>query len=254
MPVESPSPDAWFMARSAAGSTRPQLYCLPHAGAGASTYRQWPNLLPGVDVVPVQLAGRESRFTEPPSTSARRIVEQLAPLLARRAQRPFALFGHSMGALLAYELAHALHALGNSPGHLFVSGYSSPRLPRPTQHAPVHAMSDPDVVAHLTSLDGTAAEVLEHPELLEMLLPVVKADFAVCETYQHPDRPPLDLPVTVLGGLDDAGADRAGLLAWEELTTGDLAVHQFPGGHFYLHDQLEHVLHIIASKVPDFAR
>jgi surfactin synthase thioesterase subunit len=254
MPVEHASPDAWFTAQGTDADVEVQLFCLPHAGAGASTYRQWTTLLPCIEVIPVQLAGRESRFDEPLLTSASEIIEKLAPPLALRAQRPFALFGHSMGALLSYELAHALHALGNPPARLFVSGYAAPQLPRTTHSAPVHRMPDLGVIKHLTSLDGMAAEVLEHPEFLRMLLPVVKADFEVCETYEHPERPPLDVPITVLGGLDDIGADLAGLLAWERLTTSTFTVHQFPGGHFYLHDQLERVLRIVKSGVSDLAR
>ncbi|WP_235030415.1 thioesterase II family protein [Nonomuraea solani] len=234
----------WFAAENTAPEAAAQLFCLPHAGAGASAYRDWQDKIgPDVEVVPVQLPGREARFAEPFVTSATEMAAALAgPLLERATgDRPFALFGHSMGALLAYELTHQLIAYGRPPVHLIVSGYAPPHLPYDPAYQIVHQMPDPRLVAHIEALQGTAGEVLDHPELLELLLPVIRADYELCETYRFEDRPPLPVALTALGGADDPEAGEKTLPAWRELTAASFTVDIFPGGHFYLHAHLDEV-------------
>jgi surfactin synthase thioesterase subunit len=216
-----------------------RLFCLPHAGAGASAYRDWPaRLAPDVEVVPVRLPGRETRRREPLARSVAELVADVAPQVT--AGGPFALFGHSMGALVAYELTHTLCAQGRTPVHLFVSGQQAAHLRAPGDD--VHTLTDDDLADHVAELSGTPREVLDHPGMLDYLLPILRADFAVCETYEHLPRPPLDVPLTALGGTDDEVLAGDGLTPWRELTTAATTVRQFAGGHFYLHDHLDDVI------------
>lgn len=218
-----------------------KLFCLPHAGAGVAAYRDWPaRLAPAVEVVPVRLPGRETRRREPLAHSVAELVADLAPPLLAAAHGPFALFGHSMGALVSYELAHALCTAGRPPVHLVVSGQQAPHLPAPGED--VHALPDDELVEHVTELSGTPREVLAYPGMLEYLLPIMRADFELCETYEHTPRPPLDVPITALAGADDEICTGDALTAWQELTTAAATAHLFPGGHFYLHDHLDEVI------------
>lgn len=231
-----------------AGAIR--LFCLPHAGAGASAYRDWPLVLaPGIEVVLVQLPGRESRYGEPARRSVQDLVAELTEPLADRAGESFALFGHSMGALLGYELAHALSALGKPPRHLFVSGQDAPHLP--PARPPTHNLPDDELVASITELEGTSAEVLAQPELMQLLLPVFRADLAVCETYT-PHWGPLRVPITALGGRRDPGVSPGRLRAWGSLTSAGFDLAVFDGGHFYLHDgALDDVAAVLTSRLSE---
>jgi surfactin synthase thioesterase subunit len=164
-----------------------------------------------------------------------------------RASRTFALFGHSMGALLAYELAHALVGRARPPAHLIVSGCVAPNVP--TAGPAVHRLPDAGLVEHVRSLDGTADEVLQHERMRRILLPVLRADFAVCETYRFPGHPPLAIPITVLGGMDDPTAPAGQLDAWKGLATGPMRVVRIAGGHFFLHERLDEVLGLVGAAL-----
>ncbi|MEV7389551.1 alpha/beta fold hydrolase [Streptomyces sp. NPDC091215] len=210
-----------------------RLFCLPHAGAGASAYRDWPELLaPDIEAIPVQFPGRENRFREPALHSASELVAELLEPFASRAGHNFTLFGHSMGALLAYELAHEMSALGKPPGHLFVSGLGAPHLPR---EGPVlHRLPDDELIAVVDQLEGTSPEVLAQPELVQLLLPLFRADLRVWETYV-PHRGPLRVPITAMGGRQDPGVALDRLAAWGSLTSAGFRLQAFDGGHFYHH-------------------
>ncbi|MFC4330134.1 thioesterase II family protein [Streptomyces andamanensis] len=224
-----------------------RLFCLPHAGAGASVYRDWPGLLaPRVEAVPVQLPGRESRHRERALHTAAELVADLRDPLAGRAGPDYALFGHSMGALLCYELAHALSALGRPPRHLFVSGLGAPHLPLTGPR--LCDLPDEELLTVIAELEGTSAEVLAQPELVRLLLPLFRADLEVWETYAH-DRGPLRVPVTAMGGRSDPGVGLDLLGAWGELTTADFRVEVFDGGHFYHHAAPERVTAVIKEQL-----
>lgn len=247
---------AWFpfASQPQAAGARCQVFCLPHGGGGASAYREWmARSAPEVEVVPVQLPGRESRVAEPTCRSASELVERLLEPLLARADRPFALFGHSMGALLAYELAHALVRRGRTPLHLFVSGLDAPQL-RDTSGPQMHTWPDERLAQSLTTLRGTPPEVLASPELLRMLLPVLRADAAVTETYRHVPRSPLPLPVTVLNGRDDALVDAAHLAGWSELSDKPVQFIDFDGDHFYLRTAADAVLSALTGALLDGLR
>ncbi|WP_405590542.1 thioesterase II family protein [Streptomyces sp. NBC_01190] len=227
-----------------------QLFCLPHAGAGASVFRDWPeSLAPGIDVVPVQLPGRESRLREPARRSASELVDLLLEPLANRAGPDFALFGHSMGALLCYELAHEFTARGTPPRHLFVSGLEAPYLPSEGER--LYNLPDDELWAAITKLEGTSQEVIAQPELVRLLLPTFRADLEVWATYR-PHRGPLDVPMTAMGGRDDPSVSVEGLAAWESLTSADFRLAVFDGGHFYHHAAPGEVAAVLEERLaPD---
>jgi surfactin synthase thioesterase subunit len=230
---------------------RLRLFCLPHGGAGASAYRPWSDHTPAhVEVVPVQLPGRETRFSEPPARSTAEVVDALIDPLLTRAGDDYALFGHSLGALLAYELAHAATTAGHPPAHLFVSGHPAPHLPPRTENTVVvHELPDEDLMTHVARQDGTPATLLRYPDLMRSLLPVLRADFQICETYQHPTRPPLPHPITAVGGTKDPNTSPTDLLAWRELTTERFRSQLFPGGHFYLLDRTNLLIDTVMGEL-----
>lgn len=225
---------------------RARLFCFPYAGAGASVYRPWAAAFaPSIEIIGVQLPGRESRFTEPPFDRVGPLLDALLPAIlpeldrpSTHASRPFAFFGHSLGALVAFELCRRLRAAGAPlPAQLFVSGRNAPQTPLDDE--PLHALSDEDLIAGLIRYNGTPAAVLADKELMELVLPVVRADFAIHETYAYKSEPPLDLPITAFGGEADNTVDEAHLEAWRAQTSRGFRRQMFPGDHFYLNDAQE---------------
>ena len=224
----------WVAYRKPRRSARLRLFCFPYAGGGATTYRTWGHEMPPeIEVCPVQLPGREQRLREKPFTRMAPLVEALAEALDPLFDLPFAFFGHSMGAVIAYELAHRLRP-ARSPIQLLVSARRPPQLPREDA---TWTLPRDEFRARLREMDGTPQEVLEHEELMELMEPLLRADFELNDTYEPPERPPLELPVTAFGGIGDAEVPRETLAAWGELTTGPFRLRMFPGGHFYLHRQ-----------------
>jgi medium-chain acyl-[acyl-carrier-protein] hydrolase len=254
-PVSTPTDAAWFppcrTGNPEATVVRPdaaQLFCLPHAGAGASVYWEWaPLLAPDVAIVPIQLPGRESRYKEPLRRAVFALTADLIRPLADRARPDFALFGHSMGALIAYELARALVARGTPPRRLFVSGQRAPHLDPPRRD--VHLLPAPELLAVMEELEGTSPEVLAQPELVELLLPVMRADLEVCEAYHHAHEAALPVPITTLGGLSDPSVSVEEMRAWQHLTSAGFEAKFFPGGHFYLHTARDDVIAALLARL-----
>lgn len=227
---------AWLAATPPRPNARVRLFCLPYAGGGASIYRSWPDALPDdIAVLPVQLPGRENRMAEPATEALPVLVEQLVQALRPHLGTPFALFGHSMGALLSFELARALRRHGlPQPVHLFLSGRRAPALP--PLDAPIHTLSRDGFVGRIRELGGTPDDVFAHPELLELVLPVLRTDFALCETYEYVPEPPLACGMQVFGGTSDTLTPVGDLDAWQQETTGAFRKRVLPGGHFFIND------------------
>jgi len=162
-----------------------RFFCFPYAGGSTNTYRTWQGLLPeSIDVAPVQLPGRGERLSEPPFDRLTEMVEALARELMPYFDKSFAFFGHSMGALISFELTRWLRRHNKTmPSHLFVSGRRAPQVPEPV--APTGNLLEQEFIERVRQLNGTPKEVLDHPELMQLVIPLLRADFAVCETYKH---------------------------------------------------------------------
>jgi len=217
-----------------------QLLCFPHAGASAMVYQRWRRQVPdGLVIKPMELPGRGSRMQEPPVTDWDVLINGLAADIVPVVGRPFALFGHSFGALVAYELAHRLRELGLPPKVLIVSGTHAPGC---RDHRRIADWdSDDGLRAELQRLNGTDAAVFADEELMALTLPVLRADFRLCGQYVRRDRPPLALPLHVLAGTGDETTP-ATLAAWRQESTGEFTLDYFDGGHFFIQDQQEAVL------------
>ncbi|WP_414572303.1 thioesterase II family protein [Nostoc sp. CCY 9925] len=211
-----------------------RLFCFPYAGGGASIFRNWSHgLSTNVEVCPLQLPGRETRINEPPFTRLLPLVEAIAPALLPLLDKPFAFFGHSMGALVSFELTRLLRRqYGLAPVHLFVSGASAPHVSN--FNPPTHNLPEPEFIKELHSLSGTPKEVLDNTELMQLMLPTLRADFAVCQTYLYLNEPPVNSPISVFSGLEEKVSYKH-LEAWHNQTSASFSLQMFPGNHFFLH-------------------
>lgn len=241
--------DQWFGRNVPTAQAAVRLFCLPYAGGSAAAYRGWPALAPaGIQVCPVELPGRGGRFNEPPVTRLRPLADALAGALAPHLERPFALFGHSMGALLAFEVTRTLRRRGLPlPAHLFVSAAAAPGAPR--TRPPVHQASDAQVVDELRRLGGTPREVLDDDELLALTLPAIRADFSVLETYAYRAEPPLPVPLTVFGGTGDPLVPVPALDGWRDQSAPGARLRLLTGGHFYLQQAAAEVMAVIEAAL-----
>jgi medium-chain acyl-[acyl-carrier-protein] hydrolase len=227
-------PGRWIRFARELPDARVRLLCFAHAGGGASTYRAWPARLAGhgIAVWPVQTPGREDRFGEPPVSDLAALTSALVDALADRLEgHAYALFGHSAGAALAYAFALEAQTKGwPPPGQLFVSAHRPPSHPDPD--SPVHGWERARFVDKLLRYGGMPAEVVGNDELLDLALPVVRADFALFETARWPSEALLDCPVTAVGGVSDRTVPASVLPAWNAVTRGPFDVQLLPGGHF----------------------
>lgn len=222
----------------------PRVFCFPHAGGGAASFRPWLTVQGSrVTVCPVQPPGRSERFKHPLHRTVESYVDDFVASADHLLTGEVALFGHSAGALVAFRLAHRLVAEGRAPVHLFVSGRTAPHLSHARQT--LHDLPTDELIPHLRALGGTPDVVLDDPGLLEVFLPVLRADFALNETYRHDGSAPLAVPLTAFGGADDPRAGPAELRAWRALTSARFETHFYPGGHFYLEHHATSMLAVI---------
>jgi medium-chain acyl-[acyl-carrier-protein] hydrolase len=253
MNSNKPNGVAWFTCLRPNPQASLRLFCFPYAGGGATVFHGWAEHLPAnVEVHAAQLPGRGPRLCETPLTSIAAIVEQTLPEFRQRLDKPFALFGHSMGALIGFELARRLReeAAGQLI-HFFAAGRRAPCLPN--SDPPKHDLPDAEFLAELHRLKGTPKPALDNPELMQLMLPVLRADFAACETYTFVRQPPLNCPLTVIGGLQDEDVGRPYLDAWAELTSGPFSLRMLPGDHFFIHTSVQLLLQILYHELHSLA-
>ena len=225
------------------------LICFPHAGGHASQFKRWTVELPaGVEVRGFQMAGRGDRLREPPYTDLRTLVEDTVQDIAKSVHRPFAIFGHSLGAIVGFEVARLLRTRGlTSPVHLFVAGRRAPQLP--LTDPPTYNQSDEELICALRELNGTPAEVLADRELLRVLLPSLRADFSLAQTYNYVHDFPLRCPISVFGGSDDEESLENRLDEWRVQTTAQFRRYLIEGDHFFVHTNGRPLLRLIASEL-----
>jgi medium-chain acyl-[acyl-carrier-protein] hydrolase len=223
--------------------------CLPHAGAGASIFRGWSARLAEVEVVGLQLPGREGRMGEPPIPDMNPLVQALAAEVEVLLDRPYAIFGHSMGSMVGFELARALRRGGAPrPHHLFVGGHHAPQLP--DRRPPIHALPDHEFLEQLRRrYDGIPSAVLAEPELMALFLPTLRADLRVIETYAYSAEPALDCPIAAFGGVRDGETTAAELEAWGEQTRAEFSLVMLDGDHFFVQTHQQELLDHLAARL-----
>ncbi|MFH9296750.1 thioesterase II family protein [Streptomyces sp. NPDC017520] len=241
----------WFPTAPSATGAPLTLFCFPHAGGDLASFRHWQSGLgDGIDVAPVSLPGRERRISEPSFRSVTGLAWDLvAPTIARAGRTAFALLGHSMGAIIAFELAHKLTAAGRPPDLLIVSGEAAPQLP---SRAPaVGGLSDSEFLDAVRAQGGMPDGLLDDPSFRELLVGVLRADYWACENYRFAPQPRLDVPMLVLGGDRDPGASLSELASWGELSSAPTVIRTFEGGHFFVVDRLTEVIAVVRSAVDE---
>ncbi|MHC5594895.1 MAG: thioesterase II family protein [Nostoc sp.] len=226
-----------------------RLFCFPYAGGSSAIFRTWPNNLPSnVEVCAVEYPGRGRQMKSEPLTRLEPLVEAIAPELISYLDKPFAFFGHSMGGLVSFELTRLVRSQYSlTPFHLFISARRAPQVPftKPL----LHILSDPDLQSELRTLNGTPKAVLESMELMQMFLPILRADFAVLETYVYTQKQPLECPITVFGGLQDQEVSHEELQGWREQTIAAFSLHEFNGDHFFIHSDQQLLFKLISQEL-----
>lgn len=241
--------DRWFAYRKPVSRARRRLFCLPHAGGGASLFRDWHERLPAeIDLCPIQLPGRETRFGEAPYTRLADLVPALVDAIRHELDLPFCLFGHSNGALIAVAIARHLQRAGlPAPCLLVASAHRAPHLP---ESEPLrHLLPDDELLKELKRHDGTPPALFEHPEMVRMLLSLYRADLELGETRGPEPECPLSCPIAAYGGEDDPEVTAEDLDAWGRQTHASFRRRLFPGGHFYIRTAAAALLPSLASDL-----
>lgn len=240
---------SWVICPQPNPQARLRLFCFHYAGGGALSFRDWPNNLPSsVEVCLIELPGRGIRFGEVAFTSMAPLVQAIADALLPYLDKPFAFFGHSMGGLVSFELARILRRNCRlNLTHLFVSGHRAPHLPDPD--LPIYNLPDSEFLDELRKFEGTPPEVLENTELMQLLLPTLKADFTVVETYTYINEPPLNISITAFGGKQDRETNYDQLNAWRQQTNEAFSLHMLPGNHFFLNSSQAILLTLLSKKL-----
>jgi medium-chain acyl-[acyl-carrier-protein] hydrolase len=243
--TRQPEPSTWFVRLRPNPDAALRFYCFPYAGGGIPVFRNWLSELPGtVELIIVQLPGRGTRILEKPYVTTEDAVPGLVEALLADVDRPYAFFGHSLGALLCFEAARELQQRWNVlPRVVFVSGRSAPQLPDPNE--PIHQLPDQKFIQKLLEFEGTPKELLENRDLLEIFLPILRADFQMNETYRYLPGPKLDCDLMAFGGDQDRRVPLTHMHAWSALTNRGFFVKTFPGNHFFLHSAQESLLKTI---------
>ncbi|MFI9382180.1 thioesterase II family protein [Kutzneria sp. NPDC052558] len=239
--------DQWARRYQPAPDAAVRLVCFPHAGGAAPAYLPFAQALsPRLDVVAMQYPGRQDRRSEPFLTTIEAMADAAVEPVLALADRPVALFGHSMGATVAYEVARRLEERGVELRALFASGRRAPSRHRDES---VHTKGDNALIAEMKALSGTDSKVLADDEILRMILPVVRNDYRAAETYRWQPGAPLTTPIHVHFGQSDPKVDAEEAQAWQEHTTAEFSITPYPGAHFYLNNQLPRLSKAITDSL-----
>ena len=246
-------PSTRWLVRLQDGPRRLRLYCFSYAGGNAFLFLPWQAALnPAIEVCAVQLPGRGARLQEPPYSSLPLLIENLAGVISRQDPLPFAFFGHSLGALIAFELARYCdrHDLP-LPLHLFPSGCDAPQYRSSGRR--LHELDDRALIDALKEYNGTPQEVLENRELMELAIPTLRADFALAEKYKYQPGPALTIPITVLAGNRDDQIFAEQVQDWRKETTSTCSVKWFEGDHFFINSDRDNVVQFLNAKLAQLA-
>lgn len=241
--------NAWIARPRPRHTADVRLFCFPYAGGGSLGYRRWADEMMGnVEVCPIQLPGRESQMRAKPFERVQPLVQALAPALRPYLDQPFAFFGHSMGALIAFEMAREIRRrYGVEPLRLYVSARVAPHLRLPRE--PMYLLPDGEFMDVLRELNGTPREVLENEEMMRLIMPLLRADFAVNEAYTYTEEEPLTCPIFALGGLRDPEATAENMEPWRRHTRGEFKLQMFPGDHFFINAAQTLLLRVLSQDL-----
>ena len=212
-----------------------RLFCFPYAGGNSYIFRPWCDRLPeNIEICPIELPGRGFQLKSTPFNQIEPLVKAIATAILPYLNKPFAFFGHSMGGLVSFELARFIRREYNlEPVHLFISGRRAPQVK--DSKPPIHDLPQAEFIQELRKLNGTPEAVLNNDELMELLVPILRADFAVLENYNYAPEAPLNCPISVFGGLQDREVKLEELEAWREQTVGSFSLKMLSGDHFFIH-------------------
>jgi medium-chain acyl-[acyl-carrier-protein] hydrolase len=226
----------WFYVPCPKTDPALRLFCFPFAGGTAEIFHQWPEGLPrDVEMCAVQPPGRSTRLKEPPLTRISIIVEQLAQAMFPFLDKPFAFFGHSMGAMVLFDLAHHLKQNGGKlPVHIFVSGRRAPQVP--SLHPHIHHLTNEECISIMRGYNAVPEEILENSQLMKLLMPVIKADFEAVEKWTYEEKPSLEIPIWAFAAVNDNLASRENMEVWNLHTCKAFKLFTFPGQHFFIQD------------------
>jgi surfactin synthase thioesterase subunit len=245
---------SWFVGGRRHPEAKARLFLFPYAGGGPSAFGKWPGELPrNVEGYIAHYPGRGSRYHEPPIKHLPALVEQLGLAIEPLLDRPFAFFGHSLGAIIAFELARQLCQHGLPQPHLLVlSASAAPHLR--DGNPLIHALPDSEFIDSLQRLNGIPSEIFNQPDVMQVFLPMLRADFEAAETYQYnPNRPALDCPIIAFGGNDDPCVSRQGIEAWASHTTSHFRSQYFPGDHFFINTARDEIIASITAEMEIFS-
>jgi medium-chain acyl-[acyl-carrier-protein] hydrolase len=249
MMISMSNPDRWLLFPKPNPSASLRLFCFHYAGGSAQTFYTWPAELPSTaEIGMVQLPGRGHRLAEPKITRLLQLSRVVAQALQQFTDKPFAFFGHSLGALLCFEVARSLrreHLL--EPAQLFVSATQAPHRRR--RDEPLSTLPKTALIEKLREFNNAPPEALQNDELMDLLLPTIHVDFELCETYEYRHETPLGCPITIYGGIEDHEVERERLAAWSEMTAGPSNIRMFPGGHFFINTSRSLFLQTFASDL-----
>ncbi|MFC5946113.1 thioesterase domain-containing protein [Micromonospora harpali] len=242
----------WFVSAGSRPQAPVRLFCLPYAGAGASAFREWQRAFGAdVEVLPVQLPGRENRISEDPNFT----VADVAAAIAGRADRPYAIYGHSMGGRVGFEVVRELRRTGGPlPLRLYVGGARAPHVDDASLFDGLSTVDDEELLRRLGDGGGLPPEVLAHPELVELLLPLLRADFGRVDSYRYVPGEPLPVPLVAFSGRSDRAVSHAQSAAWERHTAAGFTLHEIDGGHFFLNERLPELVAAIRADLTDALR
>jgi len=227
-----------------------RLFCFPYAGGGGGFYKNWPSHLgDDVSVYPVILPGRERRFSESPYVSLESLIDDFMEVIKPYLDKPFAFFGHSMGALIAFEVTKRIEQhTSYKPNHLFISAKAAPHIETSKQHK--HLLSNSSLIEELRKVNGTDAVILENKELMDVMLPVIRADFQLLETYRYNPGYLINTPMTVFGGMNDEEVNHNELVEWVALSRHKhFQLNLFRGDHFFIQENVLDIIKIFSLNL-----
>lgn len=231
---------------------RYRLFCFPYAGGGASAFHTWQSSFPSeIEICPIQLPGRENRIAELPINDLTLLVQAIADVLLPYLGTPFAFFGHSMGTLISFELARQLRRQNApTPVHLFVAGHRAPQLPDPDP--PTYHLPEAEFVNSLRRFNGTPDFVLQNAELMKVMMPALRADMLISESYIYTQEEPLECAISAFCGMQDSEASYDSMQAWQEQTRSSFRIRMLPGDHFFLRSHQTLLLQAISQDINKF--